>query len=151
MLIRVVNGTFGLRTRNENGEYSASVQIKTRLDPPFEVEDSEAERLIASGNVEAVPLSDVATPLCDEAEPEAGKNLPEGENAAEDQAEAHLDPDQLEGLTVAQLKVMAFDMGLDISGCKKKADLVALIAAEAVDAVEDGEAPPDLGVEAPVV
>ena len=151
MLIRVINGMVGYRPKDRNGEPSIFVQEKRRGDLPFEVDPDVGERLVRDGIAEAVVLSDVATPLCDEAEPGAGENLPYVVISSEGQEEAHLDPGQLEGMTVAQLKIMATDMGLDISGCKKKSEIIDLITAEGVEAEEDGEAPPDLSAEAPVV
>ena len=63
------------------------------------------------------------------------------------------DTPTLEEMTVAQLKVMALDLGLDISDCRRKQDLIDRIAGEdgMEDGVEDGEEPPELGAEAPVV
>lgn len=55
----------------------------------------------------------------------------------------------LEEMTVAQLKTMALDLGLDVSDCRRKQDLIDRIAGE--DGVEDGEEPPELGAEAPVL
>lgn len=44
----------------------------------------------------------------------------------------HLDPTDLEDLKKADLERMAADMGLDISGAKTKADLIAVITAAEV-------------------
>ncbi len=54
----------------------------------------------------------------------------------------HLDPAQLAEMTKAQLLDLAGEMGLDVSAAKTKADLVALIGAEEVQA-------PDEAVQAP--
>lgn len=151
MLIRVINGMVGYRPKDRNGEPSIFVQEKRRGDLPFEVDPDVGERLVRDGIAEEVALPDAAGPLWGDAEPEAGENLPDGETPSEGQEEAHLDPGQLEGMTVAQLKILATDMGLDISGCKKKSEIIDLINAEGVEAEEDGEAPPDLSAEAPVV
>ncbi len=55
-------------------------------------------------------------------------------------------------MTVAQLKAVAAGMELDISDCRRKQELIQRIReAGDADAVEDGEAPPSLNAEAPVV
>lgn len=151
MLIRIINGTFGHREKDEDGNYSVFVQPKTSQDPPFEVDPDVAERLIAGGiAVEYVP-SAVATALQDAEDSGEGKNLSDGEKPVEGTEGANLDPDQLQGMTVAELKRLADDMGLDASDCKKKEDYIVLISAEDVYAEDDGKAPPELGAEAPVV
>ena len=51
----------------------------------------------------------------------------------------HLDPADLEDLKKADLERMASDMGLDISGAKTKADLIAAITAAEVYAPAEDE------------
>lgn len=46
----------------------------------------------------------------------------------------HLDKGQLYGMKLADLKKLAEDMGIDTKGLKSKADFVAAIAAEEVEA-----------------
>lgn len=46
----------------------------------------------------------------------------------------HLDPAQLESMTVPDLKKLAGEMGVDIKGCKDKAAIIAAIAATEVSA-----------------
>lgn len=46
----------------------------------------------------------------------------------------HLDKGQLDGMKLADLKKLAEDMGIDTKGLKSKADFVAAIAAEEVEA-----------------
>ncbi|MDE7245000.1 MAG: hypothetical protein K2O18_13645 [Oscillospiraceae bacterium] len=46
----------------------------------------------------------------------------------------HLDREQLEDMTVVELRALAADMGVDIKGCKDKASIIAAIAAEKVSA-----------------
>lgn len=123
-----------------------------------EVEDAEAERLIALHVAQEV----VATPQEREEPIKAGENTPDASDAQEGFT-GHLDPDELSTWTVAELKQLAEDMELDTSKCKVKADYVALIseaevivpAEEEADeedgTVDDGELPPDLEAEAPVV
>lgn len=115
--------------------------------------DTEAERLIALGH--AAP---VATEECADFVAEQGANT-SAQKASKEPLIGSLDPEQLATMTKANLKKLAEDMGLDTSGCNVKADYVALISAEGFpvdddegeDAVDDGDAPPDLGAEAPVV
>lgn len=52
---------------------------------------------------------------------------------------AHLDPADLEDLKKADLERVASDMGLDISGAKTKADLIAAITAAEVYAPAEDE------------
>ena len=68
-----------------------------------------------------------------------------------DEAVAHLDPDQLKELTNAELKKMAEEMGIDTAKLKTKAQLIEVITAVDVapgpdedgEGVEDdGEVPP---------
>lgn len=154
MLIRVINGTVGHRPKDKNGNPSVFVEEKRRGDPPFDVDPEVAKRLVESGiaeYAEGTPTGAVATPLGGELSSAPGENLSDGENAPEGQETARLDPDQLQSMTLAELKKLAEDMGLDASELRKKSDVIDLITAEDVYAVEDGEAPPDLNAEAPVV
>ena len=53
----------------------------------------------------------------------------------------HLDPAQLESMTIPELKKLAEDMGVDIKGLKAKADIIAaIVAVEASAPAFDGEA-----------
>lgn len=81
-----------------------------------------------------------------------GENPPQSENAAEGAESAHLDPGQLSELTNAKLRELAEDMGIDTAPLKTKAQLIeAITAEEVIPGEEDGEAPPSLDAEAPVV
>ena len=81
------------------------------------------------------------------------------DEGAEDAESAHLDPEQLKTLTNAKLTELAKEMGIDTAKLKTKAQLIAAITdvpledaiAEDDDGVDDGEAPPVLTPEAPVV
>ena len=46
----------------------------------------------------------------------------------------HLDPAQLESMTIPELKKLAEDMGVDIKGLKAKGDIIAAIVAAQVSA-----------------
>lgn len=52
----------------------------------------------------------------------------------------HLSADELMQMKVAELKAMAEDWGLNVSKCKTKADFVAALTAEEVEAPVEGEA-----------
>lgn len=148
--VKILCGGYGLKVLSDSG-------IRTKLilrGEVCELPDSEAAELIAANM--AVPA--VATPQEREANIGVGENTP----AAKTPQEGFLDPEQLKTMTVAQLKQLAEDMGLDTAACKRKAELIDLITAEPViieegeppekdEAEDDGEAPPELGAEAPVV
>lgn len=135
-----------------------------------EVDDAEAARLVALGVAAVV----VATPQEAESATGTGENTPAPETP-QAPAIGSLDPEQLSTMTNADLKKLAEDLGLDTAKLRVKADFVAAISAvefpveddpdedeagtdgdadgddEDEDTVEDGEAPPDLKAEAPVV
>ena len=77
-------------------------------------------------------------------------DTPAEENAAEKPAAAHLVPEDLADMTVANLKKMAADMGIDTKALKTKDALIQAICAEEVYPGEPMDGP-DLGAEAPVV
>ena len=126
-----------------------------------DVPEEEAERLvhlgvarIASGEV--VPA--VATPPVDEESTSAGADLSGDENGSTDEESLHLDPEQLKELTNAKLTELAEDMGIDTAKLKTKAQLISAITSVPLEdaisedeGVDDGEAPPTLEPEAPVV
>ena len=68
----------------------------------------------------------------------------------------HLAKSQLEEMTIQQLQNLAGDLGVDVTGCKKKADYVDAIAAAEVNAGgmvddedTDGDDLPDLNAADP--
>ena len=79
--------------------------------------------------------------------------MPCEENGAESDAEAHLDAEQLQEMTVAQLKELAAELGIETAKLRKKDDLIAAIAAVPVEPGEEvGEDDlPELSADAPVV
>lgn len=97
--------------------------LKTPENGPFDCDETQAARLVDMGVAEYV-----ARQVADED--------PAPQPDAQQQQEpttGHLDAEQLEELTVAKLKELAEDMGLDVSGCKKKADYIAAIVAVEVE------------------
>ena len=126
-----------------------------------EVPEAEAQRLYALGvarPAEETPSPAVATPPAGEDGSGAGADPSNGDEGAEDAESAHLDPEQLKTLTNAKLAELAKEMGIDTAKLRTKAQLIAAItdipledAISEEDGVDDGEAPPVLTPEAPVV
>lgn len=127
-----------------------------------EVSEEEAQRLFAlrvARPAEETPSPAVATPPAGEDGGGAGADPSNSGEGAEGAESAHLDPEQLKTLTNAKLTELAKEMGIDTAKLKTKAQLIAAITdvpledaiAEDDDGVDDGEAPPVLTPEAPVV
>ena len=108
--IRVTVGTVGY--------YDAKHAHKrmTAADGPFECEDTQAEHFVSAGVAEYVG------------------GVIEADEADEQEATGHLAKSQLEEMTIQQLQNLAGDLGVDVTGCKKKADYVDAIAAAEVNA-----------------
>ena len=121
-----------------------------------EVDEAEARRLVALGVAAIVHEADEA-PVASGSTAENGDtpcvDMPCEENGAESDAEAHLDAEQLQEMTVAQLKELAADLGIETAKLRRKDDLIAAIAAVPVEPGEEvGEDDlPDLSADAPVV
>lgn len=62
------------------------------------------------------------------------EDAPADQSEGEKMLTGHLDPEQLSEMTKADLADLAGEMGLDVSSARTKADLVAMIAAEEVQA-----------------
>ena len=130
--IRVTVGTVGY--------YDAKHAHKkmTSADGPFESEDTPAEHFVSAGVAEYV-----------------GDAI-EVDEADEQEVTGHLAKSQLEEMTIQQLQNLAGDLGVDVTGCKKKADYVDAIAAAEVNAGgmvddedTDGDDLPDLNAADP--
>lgn len=130
--IRVTVGTVGY--------YDAKHAHKrmTAADGPFECEDTQAEHFVSAGVAEYVG------------------GVIEADEADEQEVTGHLAKSQLEEMTIQQLQNLAGDLGVDVTGCKKKADYVDEIAAAEVNAGgmvddedTDGDALPDLNAADP--
>lgn len=130
--IRVTVGTVGY--------YDAKHAHKrmTAADGPFECEDTQAEHFVSAGVAEYV-----------------GGAI-EVDEADEQKVTGHLAKSQLEEMTIQQLQNLAGDLGVDVTGCKKKADYVDAIAAAEVtaggvvdDEDADGDDLPDLNAADP--
>ena len=130
--IRVTVGTVGY--------YDAKHAHKrmTAADGPFECEDTQAEHFVSAGVAEYVG------------------GVIEADGADEQEVTGHLAKSQLEEMTIQQLQNLAGDLGVDVTGCKKKADYVDAIAAAEVNAGgmvddedTDGDDLPDLNAADP--
>lgn len=130
--IRVTVGTVGY--------YDAKHAHKrmTAADGPFECEDTQAERFVSAGVAEYV-----------------GGAI-EADEVDEQKVTGHLAKSQLEEMTIQQLQNLAGDLGVDVTGCKKKAEYVDAIAAAEVtaggvvdDEDADGDDLPDLNAADP--
>ena len=130
--IRVTVGTVGY--------YDAKHAHKrmTAADGPFECEDTQAEHFVSAGVAEYV-----------------GGAI-EADEADEQEVTGHLAKSQLEEMTIQKLQTLAGDLGIDVTGCKKKADYVDAIAAAEVNAggmvddeATDGDDLPDLNAADP--
>lgn len=153
--IKIICGTYGHRP--EGSKHPVSVARGGFCEVP----EAEAQRLYALGvacPAQEMPAPAVATPSVGEDADGAGVNTPENENGTEGAEAARLDPEQLQTLTNAKLRKLAEEMGIDTAKLKNKAQLIAAItdipledAISENDGVDDGEEPPEIGAEAPVV
>lgn len=130
--IRVTVGTVGY--------YDAKHAHKrmTAADGPFECEDTQAEHFVSAGVAEYVG------------------GVIEADEADDQEVTGHLAKSQLEEMTIQQLQNLAGDLGVDVTGCKKKAEYVDAIAAAEVNAGgmvddedTDGDDLPDLNAADP--
>lgn len=137
MKVRIICGSYGYRTK-----YGVKPVM---LGETCEVDGMEAGRLVGLGIAEIVDAP--ASPSAAEQE---YNDTPAEKGAAEKPAAAHLVPEDLADMTVANLKKMAADMGIDTKALKTKDALIQAICAEEVYPGEPMDGP-DLGAEAPVV
>lgn len=155
MLIHIINGTYG----HYEGEW---LKPKTRLDPPFEVSDEEADRLVGLGVAEYATkaLASQPEPAGESAPEVPGVNTSETKEPAEaplappaetdepapedciDIVDGHMTVESLMTMTRADMEALAEDLGLDVKKCKNKSDIAALIAQVEVGLDEQhGEGP----------
>lgn len=154
--VEIICGTYGYRP--EGSQHPIPIDRGGIC----EVSEEEAQRLFAlrvARPAAEAPVSAVATPPVGEDGGGAGTDLSSGGEGAEGAESARLDPEQLKTLTNAKLTELARDMGIDTAKLKTKAQLIAAITdvpledaiTEDDDGVDDGEAPPVVAPEAPVV
>ena len=130
--IRVTVGTVGFYDAKH------AHKRKTAADGPFECEDTQAERFVSAGVAEYIG------------------GVIKADEADDQEVTGHLAKIQLEEMTIQQLQNLAGDLGVDVTGCKKKADYVDAIAAAEVNAGgmvddegTDGDDLPDLNAADP--
>lgn len=130
--IRVTVGTVGFY----NAKHAH--KRKTAADGPFECEDTQAEHFVSAGVAEYIG------------------GVIKADEADDQEVTGHLAKNQLEEMTIQQLQNLAGDLGVDVTGCKKKADYVDAIAAAEVNAGgmvddegTDGDDLPDLNAADP--
>lgn len=130
--IRVTVGTVGFYDAKH------AHKRKTAADGPFECEDTQAEHFISAGVAEYIG------------------GVIKADEADDQEVTGHLAKNQLEEMTIQQLQNLAGDLGVDVTGCKKKADYVDAIAAAEVNAGgmvddegTDGDDLPDLNAADP--
>ena len=130
--IRVTVGTVGFYDAKH------AHKRKTAADGPFECEDTQAEHFVSAGVAEYIG------------------GVIKADEADDQEVTGHLAKNQLEEMTIQQLQNLAGDLGVNVTGCKKKADYVDAIAAAEVNAGgmvddegTDGDDLPDLNAADP--
>lgn len=143
--IKVTRGGCGIAYTDKNG--TARHALKTAESGPFECDDKQADRLVRLGVAVYVGAPAKAEPVA----PAVNGEEPEqpDENGQPETVKGHLDAEQLATMTNEQLKNLAGDLGVDVTGCKKKADYIAAIVAVEVEAPAEDDELPDLGVADP--
>ena len=131
--IRVTRGGCGISYNDEHGTKRHA--LKTPEDGPFMCDEAQAERLVRLGVAAYVTGKAPEVPQDPDADTDPGNQEPE-------KATGHLDAAELESWDYNQLKKLAADMGVTPKG-KKKADLIAAIAAAEVEPGNDTD--PDEG------
>ena len=162
MLIHIINGTYG----HYEGEW---LKPKTRLDPPFEVSDEEADRLVGLGVAEYVENTLASAPAGagESAPSEPGVNTSRTEEPAEadvappatEEADlpdcididenGHMTVESLMTMTRADMEALAEDLGLDVKKCRNKSEIAALIAQVEIDPDQQHGEGPDLAAALP--
>ncbi len=150
MKVEIISGSYGWRKTKD------AIPKLIERGGTCEVDEAEAKRLVALGvaaivrEVDEAPVASASTGRNDAA---PCADMPNKENGAESDAEAHLGTEQLQEMTVAQLKELAAELGIETAKLRKKDDLIAAIVAVPVEPGEEtGEGDlPDLSAAAPVV
>ena len=145
--------------------------LKRAADGPFSLPQEQEVYLVNVGVAEFVPQwrpERVATPAEGEDGGGSGETPPEGDPASTGQETAELQegeaeaPDTLDivnghftieslmELSRADMEKLSADLGVDVRKCRNKSDIAALLAAVDIQEDSGGDAPPELGAEAPV-
>lgn len=126
MLVEILCGGYGCRTKTGIHTVMRGEQC--------EVSESEARRLIGLGVAKSPYITDRGTANALAATPATaeGNDTPADETRQSGAETAHLDPNQLQDMTVAELKKLAADMGIETKQLKTKDALIQSICAEDV-------------------
>ena len=151
--IRIVKGTAAV---HPNGEFKAISRGKTAT-----IAEDEAAELVGLGVavytkepvlVKNTPENDAAedTDIVPEEEQKPAEPTSDGLETPDGIA-THLDAEDLQGMTYANLKKLATDMGLPVNKLRSKQSLIDALVKEPVYVNPDDEAPPIVEAEGPVV
>lgn len=152
LTVEIISGTYGYKGKGR-------IIPKDRMSEPFELEDAEAKRLVSLG-VAKIITEGVATGGNNEKNTSTSVNPPDdengsnGENEGGNDIDSHWEAEHLKEMTVKELKALAADLGINTAKFKVKDDYVRSIVAVEVYAPadeENGENPPDIFTEAPVI
>lgn len=143
MLVEILCGGYGCRTKTGIHTVMRGEQC--------EVSESEARRLIGLGVAKSPYITDRGTANALAATPATaeGNDTPAAEASQNGSEAAHLDPDQLHDMTVANLKKLAADMGIDTKQLKTKDALIQAICAEDVVPGDECTEGPELAAAMP--
>lgn len=150
--IRIVNGVAAV---HPDGEFKVVRRGQTAT-----IAEDEAAELVGLGVavytkepvlVDKTPKNDVAedADIVPEEKSEPAESVPEGLKTP-DGIESHLDAEDLQEMTYANLKKLATDMGLPVNKLRSKQALIDALVQEPVYVDPDDEAPPDIEAEGPV-
>ena len=133
MLIHIVNGAYGYREKKENGQLADSVKTATRFDPPIEVDDDEAVRLVESGIAEYADPDHISV-LVSVSETETEENTSEESNEEGASENGEIENDDLTDdediavyttdMKVDELRAAMHERGLPVRVGMKKQDMV---------------------------
>lgn len=143
MLVEILCGGYGCRTKTGIHTVMRGEQC--------EVSESEARRLIGLGVAKSPYITDRTTANALAATPATaeGNDTPADETRQSGAETAHLAPDQLQSMTVAELKKLAADMGIETKQLKTKDELVEAICAEDVVPGDESTEAPELSAAMP--
>lgn len=158
-LIKIINGTYGYRPAG-----SKYIEPKQASDPPFEVDDSKAERLVSLGVAAYINRPDatvdtinkklykgVATAFKEDNKQDEGINHPEKENSSDGTENPQDVPEYNVDMKAAELRELMDDCGLTYKVGMSKADMVDVLDDYFSEETKDAETPPDLDAEDPVI
>lgn len=156
-LKRAADGPFSLPPEQETRLVNAGVAefvaqwCPERVATPGEGEDGGGAGVTSPENAPASTGQETGN--SGGADEDTGK-LQEGEAEAPDTLDivnSHFTVESLMELSRADMEKLAADMGVDVKKCRNKSEIAALLCAVEVQPGGSGEAPPELGAEAPVV